>query len=440
MNNPSDIDKFEEPSGGRYEWALNAIDVLSSMRTFQDIVNKQNSKDELYRTARVLISQLVPMSIIAFMEINDNDMSFMLANCYPEERIDFIQTAIDEQIEKGTFAWAVQQNKITTIPLAEKDKTLVLHVLVSPLGVKGMFAGLLDYNVDNVHGIGLDTVSIVVQNLASSLDSYFSKQLINNYNQQLEVTIKYRTRELEEAKKLAEAANLAKSDFLASMSHELNTPFNIIFGYLDLILEDMEFLKEDDSRLALKDDLLKISQATHGLNKMVTNIIYLAKLEAGRINVTKIDFLLNEMMLKLQQSFSKEVDKNNNILRLNFESEKITIHSDQQLLEIAVAHLLNNACKFTENGEVEILVIDRKIDVEEYVVISVIDSGIGLDSENLEKVFSVFTQLDGSDQKRFEGLGLGLSITQRLCGLIDAKLEVESELGKGAKFSIVIPV
>ncbi|MDH5257148.1 MAG: HAMP domain-containing histidine kinase [Gammaproteobacteria bacterium] len=439
MTHPSDIDKYDNSADGKYEWALSALDVLASMRTFQDIVNKQSAKDELYLAARIFVNQLISMDCVAFMEINSDDMSFVLADCFPEEQDVYIQEIIDDQIEKGNFAWAIQQNKIVSIAL-QKDKSLLLHALVTPLGVKGMFVGILDSTIENMQGIALDTVSVVIQNLSSSLDTYFSKQLVNNYNQQLEVTIKYRTRELEEAKKLAEAANVAKSEFLASMSHELNTPFNIIFGYLDLMMEDLELVSKDDARFSMIEDLKKITTATKSLNKMVSNIVYLAKLESGRIKPNSTAFLVKEMLQKLAQSHKDNVKINKNVLNVNFRSEQLLIENDQQLIEKAIDNLLDNACKFTKNGTIEILVSNREVNEKIAFVISVIDTGIGIEDDNLKMLCSSFTQADGSEQRRFEGLGLGLAITNRLCHLIGATLELKSKPGEGANFSIILPL
>jgi len=439
VTHPSDIDKYDNSADGKYEWALSALDVLASMRTFQDIVNKQSAKDELYLAARIFVNQLISMDCVAFMEINSDDMSFVLADCFPEEQDVYIQEIIDDQIEKGNFAWAIQQNKIVSIAL-QKDKSLLLHALVTPLGVKGMFVGILDSTIENMQGIALDTVSVVIQNLSSSLDTYFSKQLVNNYNQQLEVTIKYRTRELEEAKKLAEAANVAKSEFLASMSHELNTPFNIIFGYLDLMMEDLELVSKDDARFSMIEDLKKITTATKSLNKMVSNIVYLAKLESGRIKPNSTAFLVKEMLQKLAQSHKDNVKINKNVLNVNFRSEQLLIENDQQLIEKAIDNLLDNACKFTKNGTIEILVSNREVNEKIAFVISVIDTGIGIEDDNLKMLCSSFTQADGSEQRRFEGLGLGLAITNRLCHLIGATLELKSKPGEGANFSIILPL
>ena len=441
ISNPEiDIDNFDVAPDGKYEWAIHALDVLASMRTFQDIVNKENVKEELYTAARILISQLVPMNCIAFMEVSEDDMSFVLADCSPRDKSDFIQSVVDKQIEKGTFSWAIQQNKIVTIPCEETKKTLLLHVLVTPLGVKGMFVGILDYDVKNIHGIGLDTISVVLQNLSSSLDTYFSKKLVTNYNQQLETQIKFRTRELEKAKQLAEVANVAKSEFLASMSHELNTPFNIIFGYIDLMLEDLEGVEKNDVRYSLVEDIKKIGLASRSLNKMVRNIIYLAKLEAEKIVVENSFFLLKEMLLRINQKYSADIEKNNNVLSLNINIDDLALNSDLNLLETAIDHLLDNACKFTENGNVSVDVSSKSLFSQEVVVISVSDTGIGIAEDDLKLLFSSFTQLDGGVQKRFEGLGLGLAITKRLCQLIGASLDVESKPGVGSVFSIVLPV
>ena len=144
MNRNSEIEDFDVTLEGKYEWALNTLEVLASTRTFQDLVNNQKPKEDLYSAAHVLIRQLVPMECAGFMEVSDTDMSFVMATSNPEDKSDYLQSLINEQIQKGTFAWALQQNKPVTIALDENDKTLLFHSLITPLSVKGMFVGVLD--------------------------------------------------------------------------------------------------------------------------------------------------------------------------------------------------------------------------------------------------------------------------------------------------------
>ena len=436
---PNTIDDDQIDDNDNYKWALNALEVLASTRKFHDIVNKDLDKAELFNATRMLIEKLLTFECQLFMDVDSVDMSFNIARCMPADHQRYMQDIIDDEIESGTFSWALQQNKCVTVEDHNKNKTVVFHSISTPVGVQGMFVGLLDRSIHTIQGIRLDMISVIIRNLASALDTYKSRELTNNYAEQLEVLIKYRTRELEEEKKLSDAANVAKSEFLAGMSHELNTPFNIIFGYLDLLIEDINETPKDDPRKLMLGDIDKITRATKGLHRMVRNIVYLAKLEAGKVSISKDNFVIEETLHQLRQRFSKDILANGNICEVKNNSKHREVFSDQQLIMLALEHLLSNACKFTHDGEINIEVNDSTLrNGTEVIEISVSDTGIGIAEEGLTALFNSFTQIDSGSRKKYDGLGLGLTITNRICDLLKVRLDVSSKENEGARFTIVL--
>ncbi len=237
--------------------------------------------------------------------------------------------------------------------------------------------------------------------------------------------------ELLKAKKVAEEHSRSKSQFLAKMSHELRTPLNAILGYCELLCEDFEDAGEEGPI----DDLNKIHAAGGHLLAVINDILDLSKVEAGKMELHLENFDIWPVVNQAVTTVAPLLDKGGNQLVLECPTDIGLMKADFTKVKQTLLNLLSNACKFTANGEVS-LVVTR---TEELTTFAIKDSGIGMSEEQQMRVFDAFTQADSSTTRKYGGTGLGLAICSKFCDMMGGSIEITSELGKGSTFMVTIP-
>jgi len=238
------------------------------------------------------------------------------------------------------------------------------------------------------------------------------------------------------AKDSAEAASYAKSAFLANMSHELRTPLNAILGYSELSIDELKEAGLDE----MAGFIEKIRLSGENLLKLINDILDLSKIEAGKMELTLETFDLASLMEEVGTLIRPMIDKNHNRLQLP-DVSGLELYADRMKVRQILLNLLNNASKFTENGEIRLVVTpsQHREGAEATINFDVSDTGIGMSPEQASKLFRDFTQVDSSSTRKYGGTGLGLAISRRFAMMMGGDIVVKSELDKGSTFTLILP-
>lgn len=239
--------------------------------------------------------------------------------------------------------------------------------------------------------------------------------------------------ELIEAKQNAEEMNKLKSSFLANMSHEIRTPINGIIG----LAQVMEF-EDDINEIKTYIDLLKTSG--NRLLNTITSILDLSRLESNKPDISLKTIEINELVKETYNIFKILTEEKNIQLKYELTDQQFLVLAEENILHQVLNNLIGNAIKFTLEGEVLVKTRSEKRNKIDYVAIDVIDTGIGISEEFTSKIFEPFQQASQGQGRAFQGSGLGLSIAKKYAELLGGKLGVESELGKGSTFTLLLPI
>lgn len=282
-------------------------------------------------------------------------------------------------------------------------------ILVSYIPAKDLAAeGSIDWLLLGIAGVGLFVLL------------HFNIFVLTSYNRKLAV-----------AAEAANQANEAKSHFLSTMSHDIRTPMNAIIGMNEMILRD----SREDGTLMYAES---IRTAGNTLLGIINDILDFSKIEAGKMELIDVDYnlvaLLNDLVNMVQRKAEEkkltfQLDVDPNLPRV--------LHGDELRIKQVITNILSNAVKYTKEGGVVFAISGRECAEADSIMlhVSVRDTGIGIKEEDLGKLFEAFERIEEKKNRNIEGTGLGMAIAQSFLNMMDSKIQVESEYGKGSVFS-----
>ena len=268
-----------------------------------------------------------------------------------------------------------------------------------------------------------------------ALELYNTNEKLKKLNENLEQTITQRTEELNKAKLTAEQSQRAEQQFLANMSHEIRTPMNAVIGMTHL-------LNETPLTPIQKEYVNSLQFSADNLMGLINNILDLSKIEAGELNFEEEPFNLNKLMLGLHKAYELKLKNQPVLVSLDFDPAiQNMILGDSTRLNQILNNLLSNAGKFTQQGTINIRVLLLKKETNRYwIEFQIQDSGIGIPKEKVNLIFQNFKQADTDVSRKYGGTGLGLTIVKELVELQGGIIKVESTLGEGSIFKVLLPL
>ncbi|MFV1998589.1 MAG: ATP-binding protein, partial [Acidiferrobacterales bacterium] len=243
-----------------------------------------------------------------------------------------------------------------------------------------------------------------------------------------------RTADLTEALDQALTSAKDRSNFFANMSHEMRTPLNAIIGFSELLEEDIE----DTTCVSCIDDAKRIRTSSRHLLKIIGNVLDLSRIEAGKLELYLETFPVKLLFEEIAATAEPLVTKNNNKLILDCTDSAGEMNADQTQIRQVLLNLIDNAAKFTTDGEIRFVVSCPSQDSDQ-VVFQVSDTGIGMSEEQIEHLFEKFSQTDASVRSKYGGTGLGLAISRSICHMVGGNLAVKSQPEDGSTFTATLP-
>lgn len=323
-----------------------------------------------------------------------------------------------DAFSKGNYIWSLVKDLPVEIRSIMEEED-ILSILEVPIKIKDELWGFIGFDDCHSEREWSESEISILKAAAASIGGAIERERTN--------------RELISAKNKAEEMNRLKSNFLANMSHELRTPLIGILGYAELLALETENEK-------WKSMLETIYSGGERLLDTLNHLLDLSKIEANMIKLNPEPVNIVELSNEVTDLFKTVASRKKIELKSKFSQTDIVIESDKRLLRSILNNLVSNAIKFTDSGSVSLEAQLVNSTEQSYILFKIIDSGIGISDESKEFIFEEFRQASEGFSRQFEGTGLGLTITKKFVELLNGKIELQSNTGKGVTFIVELPV
>ena len=418
------MDSRNELLGQRIAGLERRIAYLERIVKVSQILNSTLSLEPLLRIIIQSATELTHTEACSIMLLDKRtgELTFSYSVGHGSEGLNDVTVPLDNSIA----GWIVHQGKPLLIRDAKNDprwhsrvdKTIdfdTRSILGVPLKVKDQIIGVLELlNKIDDNGFSQDDIQIASTLAAQAAIAIENARLLDELQRAYD--------------ELAELDRL-KSNFVSVASHELRTPLAVILGYAS-------FLREEVSGEA-GEQLSAVLQSALRLRSIIDDMVNLRHVETGEIQLDREIFSMTELISEVTGEFDQLAKAKQQVVRLELPDDPLKIDADRQKIYLVLANLLSNAVKFTSpQGRVQVSA-ERK---GEEMWIAVMDTGAGIPERDLDRIFTRFYQVEPTLTRRYDGMGLGLSITKSMIELHDGRIWVESVVGKGSRFTVVLPV
>ena len=414
-------------------------------------IHQSLDTEEIFQTATKQIRQFLEVDCVGILQVQEEpESNRQIGKLVAQDLTTKVDSSWHERLEECCFQTylAIDQQPREILAIADTQKadlsTTYLKLLQAldfrsylavPLLQGNHLWGLLCIYQSSLTRQWNHAEIEFMQKIAAQLGiALYQAQLLAQEKHQ-RYLLDRQNRQLRQAKEEAEQANVAKSSFLANMSHELRTPLNVILGFSQVMYRDADVTPQQQETLRI------INQSGEHLLNLINDVLEVTKIEAGKTSLKNDHFDLHYLLDSLSQMLSLKAETKG--LRLIFERAPdvpVYVQSDQGKVRQILINLLNNALKFTAQGEVKLTTTARKTTSEQTeLCFAVKDTGIGITSAEIDYLFDPFVQTE-SGVKSQQGTGLGLSIGRKFARLMGGDITVESQYGSGSTFYFILPV
>ena len=420
--------RFESahPAGRTMTWTASDTQALGAMLDNLDIAIERAPSERERLLAQKVRRQLAPLLDKQVQARGRPDLETIdhaltrLVQKFADRALDLRTDADDLLVKlKTLLRWAIG----VTLLVSVIGAGLLVMQIVPPLRALGRMIGVRAGVGDKRLLRRRDEIGAVARSLVSA------QTQVDETLALLEERVASRTAELEGATKAAEAANVAKSVFLATMSHEIRTPLNGVLGMAQAMV-GAELAPDQRERVDI------IRQSGESLLAILNDLLDLSKIEAGKLELEEVEFELGVIVRGAHSAFTQLANAKGLSFGLSFEAARGVYRGDPTRVRQILYNLISNAIKFTLEGEVRVEVTRTPVGLK--VVVS--DTGPGMSPETISKIFAKFSQADASTTRRFGGTGLGLAICRELSEMMGGAVTVESREGAGSVFTVDLPM